>query len=204
MTLFNSLTRAGLSAALITAMAIPAMAAGPQDKIGDIKGETTDRVEGSKSTVLRGANGQAMRVKATNDKLGDISGESQDKRASGIGQELLNVPMGKMIRQMKAAPSGCVMFNGAADANCDGVADGGKAVSATDYNSSRSNKADSIAAPDAVGGDVKVGACTDETVLCGCTHLVSAPDGDTDGGCDTDSSKATDYNSSRSNKNSNH
>lgn len=69
---------------------------------------------------------------------------------------------------------GCVMFTGALDQNCDGIADD-KAVDATDYNSSRSNKADSISYD---GGD-------DGT-----------PDPDDEG------TKATDYNSSRSNKNS--
>ncbi|MEP3655281.1 MAG: hypothetical protein ABJO36_10330 [Litorimonas sp.] len=70
---------------------------------------------------------------------------------------------------------GCVMYSGALDQDCDGVADD-KAVDATDYNSSRSNKADSISYG---GGD-------DET-----------PDPDDEG------TKATDYNSSRSNKNPN-
>jgi hypothetical protein len=70
---------------------------------------------------------------------------------------------------------GCVMYSGALDQNCDGIADD-RAVDATDYNSSRSNKADSISYG---GGDD------------------GAPDPDDEG------TKATDYNSSRSNKNPN-
>lgn len=182
------------AAALCAAFSAAAFAAEPEDKLGPIKGESTA---------------------AAVDKIGDIKGESMDRAPSlkfdgvegesldrehmqaGPGQELLNVPMGDMIRpSAAAAPSGCKMLDRSADDNCDGVADN-KAVSATDYNSSRSNKSEDsgLASPDPetdlekrefyrIEGHME----TAKPV----TDLAPEP------------IKATDYNSSRSNKNSNH
>lgn len=160
-TYFSKLT---LVAILVTASAVQAFAADPANHnttrsnktTGGIAAPAGDMIDGH-VTVLKGqeSGGESQsRAQEGYLKLGDIQGESQ-----------------------RAAATGCVMYSGAADVNCDGVADGNKAVSATDYNSSRSNKADTIAAPD--------------------TDLGGGDDND-------DDSKATDYNSSRSNKNSNH
>jgi len=93
------------------------------------------------------------KAKATADKLGDISGESQrsstiDKLGDIEGEsqraETGYIKIGDIKGETTrvAAPTGCVMLSGGKDEDCDGIEDG-KAPAATDYNSSRSNKADS-------------------------------------------------------------
>jgi hypothetical protein len=72
------------------------------------------------------------------DKLGDIEGETQ-RTASGY----IKIGDIKGETTRAAAPTGCVMLSGGMDNDCDGIEDG-KAPGATDYNSSRSNKADSV------------------------------------------------------------
>lgn len=100
-------------------------------------------------------------------KIDDIKGESQRTSDGGDNSAVSSNP----LESTAISPTGCVTFSGAADENCDGEAD--PAAPATDYNSSRSNKAD----------------------------VIAAPDGDISNGGDGDDNKATDYNSSRSIKN---
>lgn len=184
------------AAALCAAFSAAAFAAEPEDKLGPIKGESTA---------------------AAVDKIGDIKGESMDRAATikfdgvegesldrepmqaGPGQNLLNVPMGDMIREMSTAPAGptgCKMLDGSADDNCDGVADN-KAVSATDYNSSRSNKSEDsgLASPNP-DPDLEKGEFYRIEGHMDSAKPVNDPA--------PEPLKATDYNSSRSNKNSNH
>lgn len=168
------------AAALCAAFNAAAFAASPEDKLGPIKGESTAAAV-DKIGPIKGESQRAA------DKIGDIEGEARENIAGDrIGQELLNVPMGDMIREMStapAAPTGCKMLDGSADENCDGVADN-KAVSATDYNSSRSNKSEDsgLASPDP-DLDLEKGEFYRIEGHMG----VKAP-------------AATDYNSSRSNK----
>ena len=66
----------------------------------------------------------AKRAALTSQKIGvNNGGEVEGKSQNSIGQELLNVPMGDMIRGMAKPSTDCVTEAGAVDANCDGVAD---------------------------------------------------------------------------------
>ena len=109
-------------------------------------------VSGSNDTETKAADGYI--------KIGDIKGEST-RAADTISPDRIE------FKKAIAAP------------DLDTDSDEDDSDNATDYNSSRSNKADSIAAPD-----------PDEN--------------DNDDGDDKTDQKATDYNSSRSNKNSKH
>jgi len=93
----------------------------------------------------------------------------------------------------------CVTFSGEIDQDCDGVAD----ARATDYNSSRSNKSYSALDDEPDDTDTGEDGDTDYDSLQsdkagGALDVDQTPDVEADD--DEDGGKATDYNSSRSNK----
>lgn len=100
-------------------------------------------------------NSDDKKAKAAADKIGDIPGESQ---RAATGYIKIGDIKGESTRSVQ--PTGCVTLSGGKDEDCDGVEDD-KAVSATDYNSSRSNKADT--ASDVKPDDDTSGAITKAT-----------------------------------------
>jgi hypothetical protein len=83
-------------------------------------------------------------VRGADSGLLEQSTEGAPFAASSIGQELLDVPMGRMIRE--TAPAACVTEAGDVDANCNGVSDAAEGdgkpqpTKADTYGVTRSNR----------------------------------------------------------------